>query len=170
MDQHPYEQPQPQSAAACPGCGRTWVEPVREAVAGQHGSTLATRLAPAPAGEDAGDWSTVLEALVFVGAGLAGAGWGLKEHHTGYLIGGLAAAALGVSWFFIRRSAKQSNARIGEGRIRADRVWDTGWWCHHCELVFSPAASWNGMLTPEQFQEMVWTAGGYAEKLPRGDR
>ena len=63
------------------------------------------------------------------------------------------------------------NAQVDSGRPGARAVWDRAWYCGRCELVFfargqEPAGvPVDEALAPARFQELVWSAGGYGDRL-----
>lgn len=67
-------------------------------------------------------------------------------------------------------SVRRANVvRVRRGMPRALAVWAAGWYCERCDGVFFtgaavPAGAVAGeMMSPGQFQHLVWEAGGYSQ-------
>jgi len=61
---------------------------------------------------------------------------------------------------------------VKAGRPAATAVWQLGWYCCRCAIVYfqigeaPPGVAPGQPLTPAQFQHIVWTVGGYAKTPP----
>jgi hypothetical protein len=61
---------------------------------------------------------------------------------------------------------------IAAGRPAAEAIWRRGWYCYRCTVVFfgpgeEPAGIGPGQpLTPAQFRQVVWGAGGFGKPAP----
>ena len=70
-------------------------------------------------------------------------------------------------WAAARRA---SLVRVRRGMPQALAVWRAAWYCERCDGVFFvagtvPAGAVAGQLmSPGEFQQLVWAAGGYAPK------
>lgn len=79
-----------------------------------------------------------------------------------------AACVAGMVAALIRRGV------VHRGRGAADAVWRRGWYCGRCALVhFAPGEEPPGVLMgqvldPDQFRALVWTAGGYGNRVKPG--
>ena len=79
-----------------------------------------------------------------------------------------AACLVGMVAALIRRGV------VNRGRGAADAVWRRGWYCGRCALVhFAPGEEPPGVLTgqvldPDRFRALVWTAGGYGNRVKPG--
>jgi hypothetical protein len=71
-------------------------------------------------------------------------------------------------WAAVRRAGV---VRVRRGMPRALAVWQAGWYCERCEGVFFtatalPAGAVAGeLMSADEFQHMVWAAGGYPQKV-----
>jgi hypothetical protein len=67
-------------------------------------------------------------------------------------------------WAAARRSRL---VRVRQGMPRALAVWQAAWYCRRCDGVFfAPGTAPEGvspgkLMSPAEFQHLVWTAGGY---------
>jgi hypothetical protein len=70
-------------------------------------------------------------------------------------------------WAAVRRA---SVVRVRRGMPRALAVWRAAWYCARCDGVFFsagavPAGAVPGVLmSAGEFQQLVWTAGGYGQQ------
>ncbi|MFJ2608866.1 hypothetical protein ACIO13_28385 [Streptomyces sp. NPDC087425] len=109
-------------------------------------------------------------ALTVVGVGLAY--MGVQQGKPLYLVGGvLLALVCFFGTFSVVREDAREKAAAEAGAPRALRLWRPARYCYGCASVFCPDGEpWQGVLTPEQFKELVWTEAGYAHQLPVGDK
>ena len=75
---------------------------------------------------------------------------------------------VGMVVALIRRSA------VTPGRPAAEAVWRRGWYCTRCALVHfapgeePPGVLYGQVLDPYSFRSLVWTTGGYGNRLRPG--
>jgi hypothetical protein len=61
---------------------------------------------------------------------------------------------------------------VKAGRPAAMTIWQLGWYCCRCAIVYfqtgeaPPGVAPGQPLTPAQFQHIVWAIGGYAKPQP----
>lgn len=68
--------------------------------------------------------------------------------------------------FLILVDRARANARIARGLPAATALWSAAFYCHRCGLCFWPNPPADGIaakqpLSPQQFQQVIWTAGRY---------
>lgn len=75
-------------------------------------------------------------------------------------------------WAAARRATV---SRVRRGMPGALAVWQEAWYCERCDGVFFPASAVPAgavpvgavpgqLMSPAEFQHLVWTAGGYARR------
>ncbi|KPH99285.1 hypothetical protein OK074_6097 [Actinobacteria bacterium OK074] len=154
----------------CPGCGAGAVRSVPEVCADPDSvrTDLADRLAKAPAVTPRGDSLLHgVEGLCLVAVGVALAVMGMRDGSAVYTAGGwlLAVVMLAGTVVVVRNEARE-RAVVAAGGSAADRLWSPARYCPACTSVFCAGGEpWEGLLTPEQFQKLVWTEAGYGRQL-----
>lgn len=130
----------------------------------------ANELAVAP-GNDAlvgyGCLGIVLGVITMGGVTATVAGGGLFPGVFGFITG------LACLFVLLRVPAAVARLRlVNAGRPAATAVWQLGWYCHRCAIVYfqsgeaPPGVAPGQPLWPAQFQHIVWTIGGYARTPP----
>lgn len=133
---------------------------------------LTGRLAKAPDGDGHEfDVADALEGLVLIAIGIGAIVLGVHEHKLLYVAGGAGwLALLAVGAFFYFRGKRKSRNAVSAGEARVNHLWHPAHYCYSCDAVFCPGNTpWRGVLAPEQFKMLVWTEGGYADRL-NGDK
>lgn len=85
------------------------------------------------------------------------------------VLGGLMAlpfALPSLAAFLVLTHRSRNNARIARGLPAASALWSAAFYCHRCGLCYWPQPVGGGtadgqLLLPNQFQQVVWNAGGY---------
>ncbi|MBB5105081.1 hypothetical protein [Streptomyces spectabilis] len=151
----------------CPGCGAPRTVAVDDAAVGRG---LRRRLAraPLPAREAL---LHAAEGALLVALTLGWAAMGRDQGKPLYVIGALAlTAVVAVVTSAVVRGDLRGRLAVRVGAARADPYWKAARHCPGCDTVFCPRGTpWRGALTPEQFKKLVWTQGGYADRLAPGD-
>ncbi|MGW0826043.1 hypothetical protein [Streptomyces sp. NPDC002845] len=154
----------------CPGCGASGVRTVPEACADpvSEREGLTDRLAMTPEVPDRLD-SLIhfLEGMVLAGLGGALAYSGVTNGEPLHTTGGSLLAVLlffGTLWVIRGEIRERSVVAVGEGT--AEKLWRPAYYCPSCASVFCPGGTpWQGLLTPEQFKQYVWTEAGFEKRL-----
>jgi hypothetical protein len=82
---------------------------------------------------------------------------------------GFAAALVSLLLIFRIPSAIARVRLVNRGRPAASAIWNLGWSCCRCAILYfqareaPPGIAPGQPLTPAQFQHIVWTACGYAK-------
>jgi hypothetical protein len=142
-----------------------------------HTTALAHSLAREPARTPAG-WLTFFALVLLVPAMsyLAPAIYGIAHPVPGlsHVVAALATvvffgalAAPGAVLLTVAVCRIHRNGRIVRGRGSAHAVWQAGFYCHRCGVVFWPHSPASGVparqaFAPQHFRWFVWNAGGYA--------
>ncbi|WP_051856400.1 hypothetical protein [Streptomyces sp. NRRL B-1347] len=148
----------------CPGCGGPGAVPVPEAVGRKD---LRRRLSKAPLlGRVA--LLHAVEGLVLVALTLGWAAMGADQGKPLYVVGALAlTAVIAVVTCVVVRDDLRGRGAVRAGAARAESIWLPARYCVGCDAVFCPeGAPWQGPVTPERFTRLVWTQGGYGDRLP----
>lgn len=88
------------------------------------------------------------------------------------LVVGFAAVVVSLLLIFRGPAAVTRLRLVKTGRPAAAAIWNLGWYCCRCAIVYfqageaPPGIAPRQPLTPAQFQHIVWTAGGYAKTRP----
>lgn len=159
------EQLPPSLAVTCPAHrGRDRVRRVSVV----HAEAAPTALSPVPVLKSADRlaWAGTIcgitgAVLVWVRAAVGGAVSGPA------LIAAVVCFAYAVACYGWAAARRLSIHRVEHGMPKALAVWRAGWYCERCGGVFfapgeAPAGAIVGQLmSPGQFRELVWAAGGY---------
>lgn len=137
-------------------------------------------LAPAPASGAAplGCGAVVLAmpaAGLWIVAATAGGGESSISGHAALVLAAFAAVLTAAAAAMFAATAVSVGRRktVRAGRPTADAIWQRAWWCQRCEVVHfaagdEPRGVGRGqVLDPSGFRAVVWTAGGYGDRLRR---
>ncbi|WP_459962248.1 hypothetical protein [Nocardia sp. IFM 10818] len=77
--------------------------------------------------------------------------------------------------FLLLARRSRDNARIARGLPTASALWAAALYCHRCGLCYWPFPMDGGVaarqpISPYEFQQIVWNAGGYGFGQPRTKR
>ena len=159
-------------AVFCPG--HKGLDRIRR-VSVVYADAASARLSPVPVlrSADRLAWAGTIcglagAALLWIGTAVHGAVSGTMLVLAGVFF---AYAIACYGWAAARRA---SVLRVRRGMPRALAVWQSAWYCERCDGVFfaastAPAGAGSGQLmSPGEFQHLVWDAGGYGAATARG--
>jgi hypothetical protein len=126
------------------------------------------QLAPAPVSQAAFVWLAIV--VIFASCGLGAMGMFMSSPPGPSSLLPVGFMFLLVLPAFVLLRQRLVNA--GRPTATAAAIWDLGWYCCRCAIVYfqaeeaPPGIAPGQPLTPAQFRDIVWTAGRYAKTRP----